>query len=266
MKHLSRFLFALACTALVLIAEDFWIKKPYTEWTEKDAAKLLQNSPWAHEVSINLGQASDSQGGGGGGRGRRGGGGGPGGDMAGPGTNGPAGGGGDISGPIGAGIGEPGGGGRGGRAQGEMGGGVVPTMMVNVRWQSALPVRQATVLTQLGREKVDSDQAKKFLAQELPGYLVGIAGLPPRMSQVSAAELTERAKSSVHLLRKDKDPIAAESAIPSPKDRAIYFMFPKTSPITLEDKEVEFAAKIGSLEVKRKFKLKDMVVGEKLEL
>src|SRR5262249_9747757 len=115
-------------------------------------------------------------------------------------------------------------------------------------------------------EKADSDQAKKFLAQEIPGYLVGIVGLPANMPQMPAERLNEMAKTSVSLLRKDKDPIAAESAIPSPKDKAVYFMFPKTSPITLEYKEVEFAAKVGRIEVKRKFKLKDMMIGDKLEL
>ncbi len=281
MQHLSRFLVVLACTALVVIAEDFWVKKPYTDWTEKDAAKLLQNSPWTHEVSISAGAPAEGTGGGAGGRGRRGGGGGDMGNMGGSTPGGSASGGGDMSGGAGgaggSGMGEAGGGGggggggRGGRGGGGMGGdtggGGAPTsILIRVRWQSALPVRQATVVTQLGKEKADSDQAKKFLAQELPGYLVGIVGLPGNMSQMPAERLNEMAKTSVSLQRKDKDPIAAESAIPSAKDKAVYFMFPKTSPITLDDKEVEFVAKVGRIEVKRKFKLKDMLVGDKLEL
>lgn len=40
------------CATLVLIAVPTslsaqWNKKPYTEWSEKDARKLLENSPWA---------------------------------------------------------------------------------------------------------------------------------------------------------------------------------------------------------------------------
>ena len=96
MKHLARFLILLGCTALVIIAEDFWVKKPYTDWTEKDAAKLLQNSPWTHEVSISAGPTSEpTSGGGSGGRGRRGGG-----DNMGN-VGGPANGGGDMSGLAG---------------------------------------------------------------------------------------------------------------------------------------------------------------------
>src|SRR3977135_2951661 len=72
MKHLSRLLFALGCAAFLLVAEDFWVKKPFTEWSVKDATKLLQNSPWSHEVSV--GGAMPMEGGSSGG-GRRGGGG-----------------------------------------------------------------------------------------------------------------------------------------------------------------------------------------------
>ena len=45
-------------------------------------------------------------------------------------------------------------------------------------------------------------------------------------------------------------------------------MFPRTGSyeITLADKKVEFVAQVGSLKVKRKFKLKDMIYNGKLEL
>src|SRR6266487_339570 len=73
MKYLCRVFVLVALGALVLLAEDFWLKKPYTEWGEKDAAKILKNSPWTHEVSITMssGQSMSSPGGG---RGSRGGG------------------------------------------------------------------------------------------------------------------------------------------------------------------------------------------------
>ena len=46
----------------------------------------------------------------------------------------------------------------------------------------------------------------------------------------------------------------------------VYFSFPKTDAITLEDKDVEFVSKVGPMEYKKKFKLTDMVVGGKLTL
>jgi hypothetical protein len=251
-KHLPRFLFALGCTAFLLVAEDFWVKKPFTEWSVKDAAKLLQNSPWAHEVSV--GGAMPMEGGSGGG-GRRGGGGmGGNNDMGGMAT------GGTDSG------GRRGGGGGPGYPSEAGGPGGVSSMMVRVRWQSALPVRQAIVLTQLGPEKVDSDQAKKFLSQVSNEYVVAVVGLPAGLDRVPDEQLNELAKSTT-LQRKDKDPIAAGAVQKIPGERgSLAFFFPKTSAITLEDKEVEFVSKLVRIEVRRKFKLKDMMVADKLEL
>jgi hypothetical protein len=48
--------------------------------------------------------------------------------------------------------------------------------------------------------------------------------------------------------------------------REALFAFPKTNPITEEDKEVEFNLRIGDIYIKQKFRLKDMVFNGKLEL
>ena len=262
MKHLSRLLIVLGVTALVLIAEDFWVKKPYTDWSEKDAAKLLSNSPWSHDVALSspsvepgVGSAS------GGGRG---------GPRSGAGENPGGNGMNDPSTGSDSGIGG-GGGGRGGRGggmgeanRGQGGGGA--GMTLHVRWQSALPIREALVVTKLGHEKAESDQAKKFLDQTLPYYVVAVVGLPPGLiNRMRDEHLPELAKVTT-LARKDKDPIAAESAQRLPGEPGIAFLFPKTAAIGLDDKEVEFVSKVGTIEVKRKFKLKDMVIGDKLEL
>ena len=42
--------------------------------------------------------------------------------------------------------------------------------------------------------------------------------------------------------------------------------FPRTDAITLEDKDVEFITKLGPMEIKKKFKLEDMVFGGHLAL
>src|SRR5437879_7159370 len=197
MKHLRRFLFALGCTAFLLFAEDFWVKKPFTEWSIKDATKLLQNSPWAHEISV--GGAMPIEGGSAGG-GRRGGGGNN--DMGGMAT------GGTDAVPGGAG-GRRGGGGGGYPSETGAGPGGGPSMMLRVRWQSALPIRQAIVLTQLGPAKADSDQAKKFLSQVSNEYVVAVVGLPATL-RIPEELLNELAKGAA-LQRKDKDPIPAGS-------------------------------------------------------
>ena len=166
--------------------------------------------------------------------------------------------------------GSPGGrrgsGGSGVPSEATGGPGGATSMMVRVRWQSAMPVRQAIVLTQLGPEKADSDQAKKFLSQVANEYVVAVVGLPPALDRVPEEQLNELAKSAV-LQRKDKDPIPAGAVQRIPGEKgSVAFFFPKTSAITLEDKEVEFISKVARFEVRRKFKLKDMVVGDKLEL
>src|SRR5579859_2148767 len=131
MKHWLRFSLVAGGCALTLLAEDFWLKKPYTEWADKDAARMLQNSPWAHQVTISLGgPAVPNEGGRGGGRQRGGGGMGEAtpGAMDTPNMNGPN---------------SRGSGGRGGGGEMEPAG--TPSIQVTVRWQSALPVRQAMV-------------------------------------------------------------------------------------------------------------------------
>ena len=42
-------LFALLATAGLLHADDFWKSKPRSEWSLKQALKLLQDSPWARQ-------------------------------------------------------------------------------------------------------------------------------------------------------------------------------------------------------------------------
>ena len=48
MKDINRVATALAlCMVSYLIARAQWEKKPYTEWSEKEAQKLLNDSPWS---------------------------------------------------------------------------------------------------------------------------------------------------------------------------------------------------------------------------
>jgi hypothetical protein len=52
-------LFCLLLPALLLLSvagytagKEFWITKPYYEWTQKECQQMLQNSPWAKEISL----------------------------------------------------------------------------------------------------------------------------------------------------------------------------------------------------------------------
>lgn len=48
-------------------AKDFWEKKEYKEWSEKDCRKMLENSPWSEDyeftsIDVNMADASASDG------------------------------------------------------------------------------------------------------------------------------------------------------------------------------------------------------------
>ena len=247
----ARWFFILATTALALFADDFWLKKPFTAWSGKEATKLLTNSPWSHSVVFGGGAVDEP--------GRAVSGGNPAAIPSDDSMTGAA---------IGAGgPANPGPRPEGNRGSGERGAGrtAVP-ITVHVRWLSALPVRQALVIARLGREKLDSEQATKFLEQSPGYYVVAVAGLPPQMAAALSEDRLAALAKTAMLSRKDKDPITAESAQRLTDEPGVAFLFPKTPAITMNDKEVEFVSKAGAIELKSKFKLKDMTVEGKLEL
>ncbi len=264
-----RILAAAALATSVLWAGGFWEKKPYTEWSQKEVAKLLTNSPWASRYVILLGPGrvgpgSEARvpGGFGGGPGGYGGGvpGGPAGGprgTAGAAADGPAGGGaGGGYGPGGPG-GAPGGFGGGG-GYGAPGG---PQMSLIVRWHSALPIKQALVKSRFG-EDADSPAAgiQEFLAPETEHYIVALSGLPVRMAAAVRAN-PEPFKQHAFLNRKGKPPIPVEDVqvVGDQEWAEIRMLFPRSEPITLADKQVQVIAKLGPIDVKKTFKLKAMV-------
>jgi len=248
-------------TAAWLWAADFWVKKPFTEWTDKEVEQVLGNSPWARRVDITVDAGGGGAGGGGGraGGGRRGGGGGGGGGSGFGGAEAGAG--------SDAGGGGEGGGGGGRAGGGDMAGGL-NTVPLMIRWRSALPIKQALVRRRLGVEAGTSEEAKKLLARQEDHYVIVISGRLPKQALGAGAE---KLKSSC-FLKVGKKAIPASDArfFPGPQMSEVVVLFPRTQPgahlITLEDKEVEVAGKIGSLDMKRKFRLKDMVFDGKLEL
>ena len=231
---------AILLCVLPSFAEDFWKTKPYTEWTEKELKKMLTNSPWAKEVAAGMQPSGAGGGMSKGGGGRKGGGGG-GGEMGGG--------------------GEAGGGGMGG-------GGGAPAIMAKIRWQTALPVKQALVKMKFGAEAAASTQAQQLLTSADDVYLIVVEGLPQRMAQMGGARLQENLKKSTMLKRGDKAPILPTQIEVGVADKMVlvYYAFPKTDAIVLEDKDVEFISKVGPMEFKKKFKLADMVMDGKLTL
>ena len=225
-----------------LAAADFW-QKPYTEWSDKDTAKMMTDSPWAKSVSVS---------------------------MAGPGGAGgapamPPGGGGGFGGPGGPGGPQGGGGSEfGPGAQGS----APPTFDVVARWQSALPIRQAFVRLKFGAEANKSAEAGKILEQQDKPYEIVLSG-PMGMFLGGKPGDAAKALSEVSFLssRRTGEIKAVQIEVGKPgKTIDVVFAFPRSMPFTVEDKEVELVTKLGTSTLKYKFKLKDMVLNGKLEL
>jgi hypothetical protein len=212
--------------ACCLMAADFWTK-PYTEWADKDLQKMIKESPWAHTISVSMGgPVMGIEAGGGGGRG---GGGGGGGDAPVPGTREPE---------------------------------------VVIRWQSAMPIRQAVVRLKFGAEAGKSDDAQKYLAKEQTTYELVLSGPMMPFLRGKPEDVAKNLSEVTFLTSKEKGaikPTSIQVGKPGPS-MDVLIDFPRTTPYTLDDKEVEFSTKLGNTTVKNKFRLKDMVYSGKLEM
>jgi hypothetical protein len=242
-----------ALAPAVLWAADVWEAKPFQDWTDKDIQKVVDNSPWARQTRAVLGNAASIARG----------------TSAQPAVS-------DASsndtGVNRAGRGA-GGAARLGSAPDDLDQGPQSLQQsgvpVIIRWQSALPLRQAQMRGKYGKEAATSPDAQRFLAQEPSVYVVGVAGLA---GSIVSAGAGDQAKQSIvqktTLTVKGKEPLRpiAVDFVPNGTAVDVLIGFSRAMPITLEDQEVELASQIGGATVRYKFKLKDMVVRGKLEL
>jgi hypothetical protein len=244
MKKITPLLLALA---ICLWAADAWQTKPYTDWSDKDIQKIETNSPWSKQVPVPLGE-----GGGGSGKSGKGNRGGNTSEIDSTGNSVTGGG----SPGRNTGVQDVGGGGVGGGAG----------LTVTVSWRTALPVRQAVAKEKYGAEAATSADAKKLTDEEQKFYAIMVSGLPAR-SLRGGDKMKDSLLQNTSLIVKGKDPIqASDVQIGGNEQRAlILFMFPKT-PLSVDDKDVEFSTKLGPIMVKQKFHLKDMVFNGKLDL
>src|SRR5665213_2053756 len=232
-KSALAFLVSLFCIfSLTLAAADFWQSKPYTGWSNKDLQKIMTNSPWARTFTLSPGS--------------------------------PAAGGGSDSAP--APISE-GGGGRGGRGGRGKGGpdvpspGGPPALDIVARWQSALPLRQAFVRLRYGAEAATSSDAKAILDQAEPAYVVILSGPLQSLLRGNPEDLKTALMNATFLTAKGKSDLkpADVKIDKTSKTEQVIFSFPRTTPYTIEDREIDLNTKLGALPIKYKFHPKDMV-------
>jgi hypothetical protein len=110
-----------------------------------------------------------------------------------------------------------------------------------------------------------SAEAQQFLGRVDETYIILIEGMPQNIARQALAD-ANRVRKSFLKAGKREIPLAKIGTNQRGRNLDIVLMFDKTEPIRLEDNEVEVDAKLGAFEVKKKFKLKDMVVNGKLEL
>jgi hypothetical protein len=116
-----------------------------------------------------------------------------------------------------------------------------------VRWDSALPIREA------GRIKPNADYADY--------YVVSITGLPARRF----TQMLDSIKGTTKIQLKGKTQLPATRIAIT--DGALVFFFSRNDrAITLRDKEVLFYSRVGRMELRVKFLLKEMTYLGQLEL
>lgn len=130
-----------------------------------------------------------------------------------------------------------------------------------VRWESALPIRQAM------KAPPDPDLADN--------YILNVAGNLPTMEAVSDEDSAAR-QSALDMLKeytkfeRQGDLLTLNRVDLAPKTAVsaagTLFYFSRVIPLRLEDKQVTFSTKMGPIEVKCKFTLKDMMYRGALEL
>jgi hypothetical protein len=232
-------------------SRDFWKNGDPAQWTPQEIQRLLTDSPWSQQANATFALAEE--------------------EPAQPAIEVPQ-----------AGMPNPRNAATDGRWDGGVGRnnrGTLPTLNVTVRWDSALPVREA-----LGRQHVpaaySAEQVQKY-------YLVSVAGLVPAGHYINPTlntrsrddtfgtrspqdprnpeEMLEGVMHYAHLFPHGKSPIRPDDA-KLDTGGTIHLFFPRTSAITLDDKDVTFEVRFGSLSVIKKFRLKDMLYKGELEL
>jgi hypothetical protein len=214
-------------------AAGVWDTKPFTQWTDKELEKVLTDSPWAGNASLTHARQ-------------------------------------------GANLGS------------------VPDWKIVIAIRSALPMKQALVRGEIGPGGTLTAQHQGVLAATEPFYLVSIGGIPrnflPQLQAVADAALLKpkgkapiaATQASAMMFDKDGKPVPSASILSlrpqfvrvaqrggarggggfadnSGITATLVLGFPKDAPLAATDQEFEVTTVIGTYNVKKTFKLKDMV-------
>jgi hypothetical protein len=232
---------------LTVFSKDFWEEKPFTEWSEQEAMKLISDSPWARPLSVLASVLGARQ------------------TVTNRSSELP-----NVATP-----------GRGrssgeamstGTAMGENAGfGPGDPVPVYVRWHSSVRMRQA--LGRLGRFRVKAPEAEESRFAEQPVEDYQIAVIAPIMGAFNDLSLEDFKPKTFLTSRKDRSKRVSLKSYTAPRNRSdgvALFSFPRLldgKPVFgLEDQEVEFSAQGRKMALKASFKLGKMIADGKLDL
>jgi len=226
-----------------------WQAKPVAEWTEADARQVLSDSPWSKQVDVRFDDSPDFP---------------TPPDAASPG--------GGIHGSVGGTV-MTGGGVRGMGTGGTVQGGIPgrqsndpdlgplpppsrgpagPPVTITIRWESAMPVREAEM--KLRQDPLGASQNS---------YVIALLGVPDHIANYDPQGLRSRAWLKGKG-RKKIAPAAVKLVVRDEKPVLLLF-FPRSEEITQSDKEIEFSVRLGASQLKQKFLPNEMTYAGKLE-
>jgi len=211
----------------ILSADEAWKTKRVSDWTDAETKQVLTDSPWAAMVTPTIKKESPRQ----------------------PGVHG-------------IGIGAPGMGRRRMEQQPppnttETTGNESPQPL-NVRWESALPIREAELKArETAAPDVDEDH-----------YAIAVYGLPTRLAKPDAQSLGDHLKGQASIKREGQKEIkpTAVQVIQRDDGLVIVFLFPRTKEITVKDARAEFDAQVGPYQITQSFHIDEMIYQGKTEL
>ena len=139
------------------------------------------------------------------------------------------------------------------------------TLTLNITWVSSLPIKQAMLKSRFDEGDAVARSAQEILNSEEGNYIVVLTGLPLAIAR-SVYNPEKLKQSSLNVDKKSPIQLAGADFDPHGGNVDVIFVFPKTSPITAEDMEVEVFLNFDRFQIRRKFSVKDMMYKGKLEM
>jgi hypothetical protein len=206
-------------------ADDTWKAKRAADWTDVETKQILTDSPWASMVTPTVSKTEPRQ-----------------------------------SGHRGVLVGVPGIPRRRGQTQDPND--IPPAtnetpQPLNVRWESALPIREAELKArETNAPVVDEDH-----------YAIAVYGIPSHLAK-DPQGFGDRLKGQATIKREGQKDLKPSHVDVIPRDDGvvIVFLFPRIKEITPKDSRAEFNAQIGPFQVTQSFHVDEMIYQGKPEL